>query len=106
MRILLDESLPWELKAELPGHDAQTVQEVGWSSLKNGELLVRAAGKFDVFITADQNLQYQQNLATLPLAVVVLIARSNRIGDLRPLVPDLLAALAKLPARTLVQVSS
>ena len=106
MRILLDESLPWELKAELPGHDVQTVQEAGWSSLKNGELLVRAAGRFDVFITADQNLQYQQNLATLPLAVVVLIARSNRIGDLRPLVPDLLAALPRLQSRTFLRIGN
>ena len=106
MRILLDESLPSELKSELPGHDVQTVQEVGWSSLKNGELLVRAVGKFDVFVTADQNLQYQQNLSKLPVAVVVLVARSNRIRDVRPLIPKLLTSLAKLPARTLVQISS
>lgn len=107
MRILLDESLPWELKAELPGHEVRTVQEMGWSSMKNGELLVRGAGQFDAFITADQNLRYQQNLAALPVAVVVLAAKSNRIADLRPLIPELLAALAALaalPARTLVQV--
>lgn len=105
MRILLDESLPWELKAELPGHEVRTVQEMSWSSMKNGELLVRAAaGQFDVFITADQNLQYQQNLNALPLAVVVVVAKSNRITDLRPLIPELLAALAALPARTLVQI--
>lgn len=104
MRILLDESLPWELKAELPGHDVQTVQEAGWSSLKNGELLVRAAGKFDVFVTADQNLQYQQNLSTLPVAVVVLVGKSNRIQDLRPLLPDLLGSLPNLSARTLTRI--
>ena len=104
MRILLDESLPWELKAELPGHDVSTVQEMGWSSMKNGDLLVRAVGQFDVFVTADQNLQYQQNLSALPLAVIVLAAKSNRITDLRPLVPDLLITLASLPARTLVQI--
>ena len=104
MRILLDESLPWELKGELPGHDVSTVQEMGWSRMKNGDLLVRGAGQFDVFVTADQNLQYQQNLSALPLAVIVLAAKSNRIADLRPLVPDLLNALASLPARTLVQI--
>jgi len=104
MRIRLDESLPRELKAELPGHDVRTTQEMGWSSLKNGELLERAAGQFDVFLTADQNLQYQQNLSKLPVAVVVLIARSNRIGDLRPLLPDLLAALLKPSSRTLLRI--
>jgi hypothetical protein len=106
MRILLDESLPRELKAELPGHDVRTTQEMGWSSLKNGELLERAVGRFDVFATADQNLQYQQNLSKLPLAVVVLVAKSNRIGDLRPLIPGLLAAIPTLPSRTLTRIGS
>lgn len=106
MRILLDESLPRELKAELPGHDVRTTPEMGWSSLTNGELLERAAGQFDLFVTADQNLQYQQNLLRLPLAVVILIAKSNRIDDLRPLIPGLLAAIPKLPPRTLARVGS
>lgn len=104
MRILLDESLPSELRAELIGHDVRTVHEVGWSSLKNGELLARSAGRFDVFVTADQNLRYQQNLSALPVAVAVLIARSNRIHDLRPLVPNLLLKLAGMQPRTLVEI--
>jgi hypothetical protein len=104
MRILLDESPPSELETELQGHDVLTVQEAGWSGLSNGELLARAAGKFDVFVTADQNLQYQQNLAALPVAVVVLVARSNRMQDLRPLLPDLLNRLPKLPARALGRI--
>lgn len=104
MRILLDESLPLELKSELRGHEAQTVQELGWSSLKNGELLARSVGRFDVFVTADQNLRFQQNLRTLPISVVVLVAKSNRIADLRPLVPRLLEALAALRLRTFVEV--
>jgi predicted nuclease of predicted toxin-antitoxin system len=74
MRILLDESLPIELRDELSGHSVSSVQEMGWSSLKNGELLLRAAAQFDVFLTADQNLQFQQNLRTLPVAVAVLAA--------------------------------
>ena len=104
MRILLDESLPSELKLEIPGHNVSTVQEMGWSGVKNGELLVRATAQFDFFITADQNLRYQQNLSTLPIAIVVLVAKNNRIDTLRPLIPNLLASLATLPARTLVQV--
>jgi hypothetical protein len=106
MRILLDESLPKELKTELPGHNVRTVQETGWSGVKNGELLVLAAARFDVFITADQNLRYQQNLSVLPIAVVVFVAKNNRIDTLRPLMPDLIASLATLPARTLVQIGS
>lgn len=104
MRILLDESLPRELKAELPGHDVRTVQETGWSGLSNGELLPRAAGSFDVFVTADQNLQYQQNLSALPVAVVVLVARSNRMQDLRPLLSGLLASLPNLSGRALTRI--
>lgn len=104
MRILLDESLPSELRTELSGHKVRTVQEMGWSSVKNGELLARSRGQFDVFLTADQNLRYQQNLRALPVAVAVLVAKTNRIQDLRPLIPALLEALATLPPRTLVQV--
>ena len=75
MRILLDESLPIELRDELPQHSIRSVQEMGWSALKNGELLRRAVHHFDVFVTADQNLQYQQNIKNLPIAVAVLGAQ-------------------------------
>ncbi len=104
MRILLDESLPIELRDELPRHAVRSVQEMGWNALKNGELLLRAVDQFDVFLTADQNLQYQQNLKTLPIAVVVLVAESNRIQSLKPLVPDLLSALTSLVPRTLFHI--
>jgi predicted nuclease of predicted toxin-antitoxin system len=104
MRILLDESLPIELRDELPQHDVHSVQEMGWSALKNGELLQRAAVQFDAFLTADQNLQYQQNLRKLPIAVIVLVAKNNRIQSLSPLVPELLSALASLQVRTLIHV--
>jgi predicted nuclease of predicted toxin-antitoxin system len=106
MRILLDESLPIELRDELPGHSVSTVREMGWSSLTNGELLLRAAARFDLFLTADQNLQYQQNLRTLPVAVAVLAARSNRIQDLKPLIAELHGALAALMPRTLVTIGT
>jgi len=106
MRILLDESLPIELRDELAGHTVRAVPELGWSGLKNGELLRRAAEQFDVFVTADQNLQYQQNLRTLPIAVAVLIAKSNRMQSLRPLVPAVLAALGRIQPRTLLRVGA
>ena len=104
MRILLDESLPDELRSELADHEVGTVRGMGWSGLKNGELLARSAGKFDVFLTADQNLQYQQNLRNLPVSIVVLAAKSNRIQDLRPLIPKLIKSLPSLSARTLVRI--
>ncbi len=104
MRILLDESLPSELKLELSGHDVQLVREAGWSGLKNGELLRRAAERFDVFVTADQNLQYQQNLSALPVSVVVMVAKSNRIEDLRPLAPELLGCIGSVKERTLIRI--
>lgn len=104
MRILLDESLPTELSQEIPGHEVRTVRAMGWSSLKNGELLARSANQFDVFLTADQNLRYQQNLGNLPVAVIELAAKSNRIADLRPLIPGLLQSLSVLVPRTLTRI--
>jgi predicted nuclease of predicted toxin-antitoxin system len=104
MRILLDESLPQELQDELPDHNVATVRESGWSGLKNGELLRHAADRFDVLRTADQNLQFQQNLQKLPIAVLVLVAASNRLAALRPLIPELLSALSTLKPRALVRI--
>ena len=104
MRILLDESLPIELRDKLPQHAVRSVQEMGWAALKNGELLHRAADQFDVFVTADQNLQYQQNLQILPIGVAVLVAKSNRMLSLEPLIPQLILALASMKPRTLIRV--
>jgi len=104
MRILLDESLPIELKSEIPGHDIRYVREMGWSGLKNGDLLRRASASFDVLLTPDQNLEYQQNLEHLPIAVIVLIARSNRIEQLRPLLSQLQTVLSSLRPRTLARI--
>ena len=106
MRILLDESLPIELASELPGHDIISVHQMGWLGLKNGELLARATGRFEVMLTADQNLPYQQNLTRLPIGVVVVVARSNRIETLCPLIPRVLAALSTIEPRTLVRVGT
>jgi hypothetical protein len=96
MRVILDECLPKRLTRELPGHDARTVQEMGWGGISNGQLLALLRGQFDAFITVDSNLAYQQNLSSLPVAVVVLRAPSNKIEDLRPLLPALLSTLAIL----------
>lgn len=105
MRILLDESLPRPLARLLPGHDVRTVAAMGWRGKRNGELLELAASQFDALLTADQNLEHQQNLARLPVAVVILVVRTNRMESLRPLVPSLLQALDSLAPRRLVRVS-
>ena len=104
MRILLDESLPRRLCGKLPGHSVSTVTQRGWSGTENGELLRIAAREFDVFLTADQNLEYQQNLQALPLAVIVLIARDNTFETLQSLIPDVLDRIARIEPRTLVKV--
>lgn len=93
MRILLDECLPRRLKRDLAGHDARTVPEMGWASTRNGELLTLAESQFEVFLTVDRNLSFQNAVHRFALAVVVLHAKSNKLGDLRPLVPDLLSIL-------------
>ena len=94
MRVLLDECLPRRLKRELVAHEVRTVPEMGWASKRNGELLALAAAKFDVFLTVDRNLSYQQDVSTFDIAVVVLVARSNSIDEVRPLVSQILEALA------------
>jgi predicted nuclease of predicted toxin-antitoxin system len=97
VRILLDEQLPRQLARQLRGHRVRTVQQQGWAGSGNGELLRRAAAEgFEIFLTADQNLQFQQNLAGSPLSVVVLIAPSNKLEDLVPLIPFLLHELREV----------
>jgi predicted nuclease of predicted toxin-antitoxin system len=106
MRILLDESLPHDLAPLISGHTVSTVQDEGWSSVKNGKLLALAATRFEVFVTADRNLEFQQNLTKLPIAVVVLLARKNRIQDIEPLLPSLARALNHIVPRTLIKVDA
>ncbi|MCC7126049.1 MAG: DUF5615 family PIN-like protein [Acidobacteria bacterium] len=89
---MLDENLPHDLVEVLTGHDVSTVQKLGWAGTKNGALLTRASGHCDVFVTMDGNIEWQQNLAGLAFGVVVVSAPSNRIADLRPLVPEILKA--------------
>jgi len=96
MRLLLDECLPKKLKLELSEHDVVTVQEQGWSGKKNGELLKLTSGVFEVFITVDQNLRFQQNLVNLSLRIVVLVAPNNRLLTLKPLMPQVREALTKI----------
>ncbi len=106
MRILLDECLPRKLKQDLIGHHVLTVPDMGWRGVKNGELLRRAENSFDVFITIDQGLQYQQNLEKAKIAIVVLAAQDNQIESLHPLMTDVLIALNSIRRGELVYVGS
>jgi Domain of unknown function (DUF5615) len=105
VRVLLDESLPRRLGRELTAHDVRTVPEQGWAGLRNSELLRRAVAEgFEVFVTADQNLEHQQNLQRLDLAVVVVASRTNRLEDLRPLIPGILRAIPAVGRGEVVRV--
>jgi predicted nuclease of predicted toxin-antitoxin system len=105
MKLLLDENLPHKLRHEIPGHDCFTVAYMRWGGIENGELLALAASKgFDALLTKDANLQYEQNLVNLPIAVVVLRATSNDLDDIRPLLPALLGILDQLPPKQVTHV--
>jgi hypothetical protein len=106
MRILLDEDLPRRLAALLVGHEVSTVQRSGWSGIKNGDLLERAAVGFDVFMTMDRNLEFQQNLAALPIAVLVAEAITNRMEHLAPMVPAILKELNHIPPKSLRRIGA
>ena len=106
MRILLDECVPRRLGRELAGHDVRTVPEMGWSGKRNGELLqLMVAQGFEVFMTVDQNLRYQQNLQAASVAVVVLVGSSSRLADLVPLVPSAQTALASIKPGDVVEIT-
>ncbi|MFB2877619.1 DUF5615 family PIN-like protein [Floridanema aerugineum] len=104
MRVLLDECLPKKLKRELVGHTVITVPQQGWAGKKNGELLQLAESEFDVFLTIDRNLTAQQNLSTRNIAIVVIVAPSNRIEALKPLIPQLLVILETIQSGQVIYV--
>lgn len=105
MRILLDECVPKPLKRELADYEIRTVVEMGWSGKKNGELLqlMNQAG-LTILLSTDQNLRYQQNLQQVGVALVVLVAPSNRLPDLVPLIPNVRNVLRTISAGEVVEV--
>ena len=97
MRVLLDENLPRAFASELTGHSVRTVRAMGWSGTKNGELLRKADGRFDVLLTMDRGFQHQQNLGVVGVRVVIIRASSSRLVHLRPLVGEILESLEAMP---------
>jgi hypothetical protein len=107
MRVLLDHCVPRTLRRSLTGHDVHTAYAMGWADKTNGELLALMAGQgFEALLTVDQNLRYQQNLSMLGVAVIVLVAASNRLADLLPLVPAVKAALTSTKPGDVVEITA
>lgn len=107
MRLLLDECVPRPLKRDIVGHAVEHVTDRGWAGKENGELLVLMVREgFAGFVTVDQNLEFQQNVRASGIAVLVLVARANRLKELRPLVPALLDALERVAPGELMRVGT
>ena len=96
MRVLLDEQVPVDLAAVLQGHSVDTVVGRGWTGITNGELLRRMGGEYDALVTMDRGIEFQQNLTTMAVGVLLVRAPSNRMVHLQPLVPAILDALPAL----------
>ena len=106
MKVLLDECLPKKLKREVQADVVRTVPEMGWAGTKNGALLRLAEQEFDLFLTNDQNLEHQQNLKQFDIAIVVLIAPTNDIEDLRPLMPAANETMRMISAREIKYIKA
>lgn len=106
MRILLDECLPKKLKKDFLNHEVKTVPEMGWAGKKNGELLPLAENHFDIFITADQNIQYQQNLKTRSITIFVLKSPNSRYETLRLLIPNVLEKINKELKKGVIEIEN
>jgi predicted nuclease of predicted toxin-antitoxin system len=105
VKVLLDECINWRLARDLVGHDVKTILQMGWAATKNGELLALAADSFDVFVTVDRNLPFQQNLANRPIAIIILAAKTNRLVDIKLLIPRLARAIENAKPGTFHVVS-
>ena len=106
MKVLLDHCVPRRLRRLLVGHEVRTAFEMHWSGLSNGTLLLRASHDFGAFLTVDQNVQFQQNLETLPLPAGIIVAPDNRFETLAPYAPAILEWLSRNPPRELVRIEA
>lgn len=105
MRILFDHCVTRPLRREFPNHEVRTTREMGWEDLSNGKLLTKAhENGFEIFLTVDQNIRYQQNLQHYPIAIVVLVAHGITVEDLKPLVPKVEEVLLLAQPATVYEV--
>ncbi len=96
MKILLDECIDWRFIREFPEHEVSTVSRMGWKSLKNGKLLRQAEKQFDVFMTVDKNIRFQQNLTQLKISLIILRVLVNDLDHLKLLAPQVNQTLKTL----------
>jgi predicted nuclease of predicted toxin-antitoxin system len=107
MKLLIDECLPRKLKDHLPGHECHTVPEASWAGKKNGDLLSLAEQSgFQVFVTLDRGLEYEQNLKRRKIAVILISSKSSRLADLLPAIPSILDVLRSIRAGQLSRASA
>lgn len=106
MKLLLDECVTRSLRRDFGGHEVHTVQDAGLKGLENGELLKAASGVYEVLITVDQNIPYQQNLGGLPIAILILAAKRNSYAQLKPLMPRALAALQTIRPGEIIRIEA
>ena len=106
MKVLLDHCVPRRFRRLLTGHEVRTAFEMSWAGLSNGALLVQASQEFSAFLTVDQNVQFQQNLAALPLPVGIIAAPDNRFETLAPYAPAVLDWLSRPLVCELVRIEA
>ncbi len=106
MRVLLDACIPRKLKTHIPGHQIWTARDRGWNMLDDGRLLTAMTGEVDVLITMDRSMRFQQRFQARPFGAIVLRARSNRLADLLPLLPEFLRALPKVKPGQVIEISA
>jgi len=104
VKLLLDECVTRHLRRDLADHEVHTVEDAGFKGLENGDLLKAASGAYDVLITVDRNIPYQQNIADLHIAILVLAAKRNSYVRLKPLIPRALSALKAMKAGDVVRI--
>jgi hypothetical protein len=104
MKILLDENIPHGFRGLLIGHDVFTVQWLGWGSIKNGELLKKANGQFDLVITVDRGIKYQTNFSDKEISLITIVSPSNRLYDLKPFASIILIKIKMLKSGAVVNL--
>jgi len=104
MKLLLDECVPRRLKRDFVNHEIFTIEEAGFKGLKNGNLISAASGIFDVLITVDKNIEHQQNKVNLPIAIIILSAKSNRYESLSPLISKALGILQTIKIGEIIKI--
>jgi hypothetical protein len=104
-KLFIDECVDWRFSRSLALFEVRTARQMGWSELKNGKLLREAAAQFDVFLSTDSGIEYQNNISTIDIAVIILEPKRNKLSELQLLVPKLLDKLPTVQPRTVTRIT-